>query len=231
MKPVPTFSGFPGESLSFLKNLEKNNTKPWFEKHREDYETLILEPAQRFVSAMGNRLAELSPEIHADPRTDRSIFRIHRDVRFSKDKSPYKTHLGLWFWEGRRKRMECSGYYFHLEKDRLMMGTGLYVFPKDLLKQYRDAVVDDIRGPLLSKALKDITKKGSYTFGEIAYKKTPRGYDPEHQRSGLLLYNGLYAGIESGVPEVLFSGELVEYCFGHFRNMRPLHQWLLGITD
>jgi len=227
---IETFSGFPQETCSFLKNLEKNNSKSWFEEHRRDYEALVLGPAQRFVTAMGNRLTALSPAIHADPRTDKSIFRIHRDIRFSKDKSPYKTHLGLWFWEGSRPRMECSGFYFHLEKDRLMAGTGLYMFPKDLLKLYRDAVVDDTKGPLLSKAMKTVSKRGNYSFGEIAYKKTPRGYDPAHPRSGLLLYNGLYAGIESAVPEELFSADLVEYCFRHFKNMYPLHQWLLGIT-
>ena len=83
-----------------------------------------MTPARLFVGEMGARLKKLSPGVQADPRVDKSIFRIFRDTRFSRDKTPYKTHLGIWFWEGDGPRMECSGFYFHLDPPKLMNGSG-----------------------------------------------------------------------------------------------------------
>ena len=104
MADKPSFNGFPKEGLKFLANLKKNNTKLWFEQHREDYNEFVLGPARDFVVAMGDKLKKISPKIIADPRIDKSIFRIYRDTRFSKDKSPYKTNIGIYFWEGKSKK-------------------------------------------------------------------------------------------------------------------------------
>jgi len=79
---------------------------------------------------MGEKLRPLCPGINAIPKVNKSLFRINRDTRFAKDKSPYKTNLGILFWEGQGKRMESSGFYFHLEENLLMIGCGMYKFPK-----------------------------------------------------------------------------------------------------
>mgnify|MGYP000924420434 CR=1 FL=1 len=224
------FQGFPPETLKFYKNLMKNNNKQWFASHKGDFDSQVMDPARKFVIAMGERLARLSPGIIADPRTDRSIFRIFRDTRFSRDKTPYKTNLALWFWEGERPRMECSGYYFHLEPSMLMLGAGVYMFPKDLLKVYRESVADEKHGAELEKALKAIARKGGYLPGGEQYKTVPRGYDPNHPRAELLKYGGLYTGIELPVPPELHTSKLVEFCFNHYKNMAALHTWLLAMT-
>ena len=99
MATVETFSGFPKGTVSFLRDLAANNNREWFTAHRPEYETAVLEPARAFVRVMGERLRRLSPQIKAEPRIDGSLFRLYRDIRFSPDKSPYKTNLGIFFWK------------------------------------------------------------------------------------------------------------------------------------
>jgi uncharacterized protein (TIGR02453 family) len=225
------FKGFSKGSLAFFQNLAKNNTKTWFEQHKNIYEEQVLVPARDFVMAMGAKLKKIAPRIQADPRVNKSLFRLNRDTRFSHDKTPYKTNLGLWFWEGTRPRMECSGYYFHLEPEKLMLGTGLYCFPKELLEVYRQSVVHPVQGRALAKVLKEIKKTEGYYYGGQHFKKTPHGYDPNHPNAEFLLFNGLYAGLEMAVPPEFFSGELVDLCFEHYKKMLPLHRWLLALTE
>lgn len=225
-----TCNGFPRECLAFYRGLAKNNSKHWFEQHRDEYEENVMVPARRFVLAMGEALSRRSPGIHADPRTDKSIFRIYRDVRFSRDKRPFKTNLALWFWEGKGPRMECSGYYFHLESKTLMLGAGIYMFPKHMIREYRDSVVHRTYGPGLDRAVKSVLKKGPYGLGGAFYKKVPRGYPADHANAEYLLYNGLWAGIEMPVPQELFSADLVSFCCKKFSDMAPLHEWLLNLT-
>ena len=84
--------------------------KAWFDSHRQEYDDYVLNPAKNFIHDMGQVLKKTSPNVIADPRVNKSLFRLNRDIRFSKDKTPYKTHLAIWFWEGTSKRMECSGF-------------------------------------------------------------------------------------------------------------------------
>lgn len=223
------FKGFPKELITFLEELRGNNNKIWFEAHRQDFDRYFMEPARDFVLALGDRLQTFVPEVVADPRTDRSIFRLHRDTRFSSDKSPYKTNLALWFWEGDRPRMENSGFYFHLEPPNLMVASGIYIFPPPLLKAYREAVVNRDLGPELVEAIRHVAAFDSYSIGGEHYKKVPRGYDPEHPLSKLLLYNGLTVDLTQAIPEVLFSPEIVDYTVTHYRNMLPIHRWLVSM--
>ncbi len=220
------FKGFPKELSTFFNHLKKNNTKEWFDSHRGDYESHVKQPASEFVLSMGEKLKEIAPGIRAIPKTNQSLFRINRDTRFSMDKSPYKTNLGIWFWEGNRKRMECSGFYFHIEDDSLMLGTGIYAFSKDLLDRYREAVSVERVGMKLSKTLKKVERQG-YSIGRKHYKKVPRGYDPSYKYAELLLYNGITAMIETEIPGGFYTDAIIDYTFSHFKEMSPLHVWLL----
>lgn len=231
MSNTSGFDGFPEECVRFFMELGQNNNKPWFVQHRGEFEDYIMTPARQFVREMGDKLRKISPDVHADPRVNKSIFRIYRDIRFSKDKTPYKTHLVLWFWEGSRPKLENSGYYFRLEPPNLMVGVGMFVFPKPLLKIYRDSVVDSEHGPALVRAIETVASKGAYDIGGKHYKRVPRGYDAEHENASLLLYNGLHVGIKTPIPEELHSEELLDYCFGIYRDMFPVHRWLLAMTE
>lgn len=221
------YKGFPRESIDFLSNLRENNSKIWFEEHRSDYEHYFLEPAREFVGEMGAALRGITPRIKAIPLVNKSLFKIHRDVRFSKDKTPFKTHMAIWFWEGERKRMECSGFYFHLEPGLLMLGAGIYMLPKDLLEPYRKAVSNKKRADSLAGIFRDLTTKGNYTTGDKRLKKIPRGYGTEKNHHDLLLYTGITAALEGPVTDLLFSGDIIGYCLEAYRDMLPLHNWMV----
>lgn len=227
MPTQPNFKGFSKESVKFYEDLKKNNKKEWFAEHKGDFETHVMAPARDFVFAMGESLKKISPNVQADPRVNGSIFRPYRDTRFSKDKTPYKTHLGIFFWEGERQKMECPGYYFHLEPPEVMLGVGIHGFSPPLLAQYRDSVVHGEHGPALAKALEKLKKKGDYSVGIKHYKKTPRGFDPGHRNAELLLHNGLTLAYTTNVPKEFYSARFVDYCFGKFQDMSPIQKWLL----
>ncbi len=226
MKTLPALDNFPKKTVDFLKKLSKNNSKEWFEAHRDDYNSQFLEPALQFVVEMGERLSTIVPNINAVPKIDKSIFRLHRDVRFSKDKSPYKTNLGIYFWEG-SKKMDSSGFYFHVDPKGYFIANGIYMPQKEQLKLYRDAVADPGYGKELSDAIKKVMKKGNYTLGGKKYKKVPRGYDPNSPFADLLLHDGLYMYIEGSDINKLPKKDLMGYVFKTFKDMLPIHQWLV----
>ena len=220
------FNGFPKETVQFLGDLSINNNKPWFDAHKVVYQNYVLEPARECVLALGDRLQEISPNVDADPRVNKSIFRIYRDIRFSKDKTPYKTNLALWFPVGEGvEKFDKPGYYMSLEPGSLMLGVGIHRFSKPLLKKFRDAVIDPSLGVKLAKVSAQLGKKG-YKLGEKTYKRTPRGYDPEHPMAEFLLFGGLTTGIETEIPKALYTPEYIDYCFGVFSDLVPVIHWI-----
>ncbi|UCF98336.1 MAG: DUF2461 domain-containing protein [Spirochaetaceae bacterium] len=225
------FSGFPKEGVQYLLDLKKNNTKVWFDAHREEFESYLMEPSRNLVVALGEQLQEMSPGVTADPRTNKSIFRINRDTRFSKDKSPYKTNLGIFWWEGSRPKMECPGFYFHLEPPELMLGAGLYMFPKDLLESYRRSVVHPRQGKTLKDTISQLMSNKGISLGGKHYKRVPSGYDPNQQNAEYLLYNGLHAGTTITIPKELYSSDLLNFCTRRFRLLLPLHRWLVELMN
>lgn len=225
------FTGFPEETLQFFRGLTRHNDKPWFEAHRRDYDDHVIAPARAFVSAMGPRLQKKVPGIQADPRTNKSIFRINRDTRFSKDKRPYKTNLAIMFWEGDRPRMECPCFYFHLEADQLMLGGGIYLFQPDQLAEFRRSVDDGRLAGQLERALKGQVKRSCQATHIEAYKKVPKGYSPDHPRADLLKLKGLTLGEETAIPAALHSARLLDYAMKRYEKMVPLHRWLVALNQ
>lgn len=225
MTEIKYMENFPFETLKFLRNLAKNNNRNWFESHRSDYEEKFLKPAQVFVEHVGLLINDVNPNIIADPRVDKSIFRLHRDVRFSKNKVPYKTNMGLLFWEGSGKKMESSGLYFHVDPKNYFVATGMYTFTKDQLTKYRNIISIEKNAEELDSIIKKIIKKG-YLLGGKHYKKIPRGFDKEYQFADMLLYNGLYAFKEQSV-DLLTKTDPVKFVLKTFKELEPLHQWLV----
>ena len=229
------FTGFPREAIAFYRDLMENNDTGWFQEHKEQYQRFVLEPSKAFILAMGERLSEISPNIIADTRTNGagSLFRIYRDVRFSKDKRPYKTYLGIYFWEGNRKKLENPGFYFHLDpaQSSLMLGAGMYIFPRQILEPFRQAVIDQKMGPTLTEAVRQVTARGHYQMGGQHYKRIPRGYDDAHPNVEYLLHNGLWVSFENSLPEELYSSRLLDYCVEKFRDMDPIQRWLVHMLE
>lgn len=224
----PNFNGFTPETLEFFAQLTENNNAPWFKAHKADFDSHVMAPAKALVTALGARLVEFAPTVVADTRSNGagSIFRIYRDVRFSHDKRPYKTHLGILWWEGPGKKLENPGYYLHLENGRIMLGAGMYQFSKTALAAYRNAVADEKSGAALLKTIETVTAAGPYALGGSHYKRVPRGFEKDHPMAKWLKYNGLWSSVEMDVPQAFFNDSFIDLCAGHYRNMQPLHAWL-----
>jgi len=227
MKDKNRKNDFPQNTVSFLKKLSKNNSREWFEKNRELYNSDFLEPAINFIIEMGEKLFAFAPNINAIPKIDKSIFRIHRDVRFSKNKAPYKTNMGLYFWEGPGNKMEGSGYYFHLEPKSFGAGAGMYMFSKEYIKKFRDVISITEKGKELDSIVKKITRNGVYDVGGKKFKKIPRGYDPTSKYSEYFLYDGLYAWYDGKDFNELANVNVVSVILKRFKEMSPLHNWLV----
>lgn len=232
MADLPNYPGFPQEGLDFLRDVALNNNRDWFQAHKETYLQHILDPAQDLVQALGKRLKTISDGIMYDARPNGgSILRIYRDIRFSKDKTPYNANVRLVFWEGAGKRTENPSFYISIEPTGASVFCGQYGFPKPILEAYREAVVDDALARALERAIASVEAAGDYQVGGTHYKRVPRGYDASHPRADLLKHNGLYAHIGGIPPEVMTTPEFVELCFQHCRNMAPLQQWLVRIIQ
>lgn len=228
MPSLPHFEGFPKSALKFLADLKQNNNKEWFEANRDTFDNDVIAPAQAFVAALGEHLKTLHPGIGYDTRANGSgsLFRIYRDVRFSKDKTPYKTHIGMKFWFGKKpKKTDNPGFYVGFGADSGGVYAGMWEFPKPLLDTYRKVVDDVARGEKLAAILNDLSAKGFET-GETHYKRVPRGFDHEHPNADLLRRNAVHAAMPNLKPKVLTSDDLLPTCFDHCRTMWPLVKWI-----
>jgi uncharacterized protein (TIGR02453 family) len=223
------FSGIPKGTVKFLSELSRNNEKPWFDEHRADYDEFFMRPAKELVEALAKPLKKLDPKLQAQPRVNGSIMRINRDVRFSKDKAPYKDHLDLFFWSGTKKGWDSSGFFFRLAPNKLLLGGGMHGFMPPVLAQYRKNVLNDKRGAELVKLATALRKRG-YEVGGETYKKTPQGVPADHPRAALLKHSGLHSGWEGKHPKELGSARFVDFVMNHFEAVAPLHRWLCGMT-
>lgn len=222
------FEGFPKGTLTFLRKIEKNNNRKWFEANRDDYESKVLDPSREFVKALGHRLDRFDPEIEAEPKVNGSIRRLNRDTRFSKDKSPYKNHLDFLFpHQGFKRR---PGYWVRITPRTFGVGAGLYGFDSELIKDWREAIGDDGRGRPLADVLRSLERNGYRVYGEH-YKKVPRGFDEDHPRADLLRHNSLHVGIEMKHPPELHSEKLISLVFAHVRKLSPVTNWLVDLVD
>lgn len=223
---MPAFDGFSPQLLTFLRALGRNNNKKWFDDHRAEYDSLYLEPAKDFAAAMGSALKALGPDVRSEPRVNGSIMRINRDVRFSKDKTPYKTALHFIFSAGQGSRNENPAYYLRLAADELGLAAGLFGFDAGQLATYRQAVVDPKLGPALRRAVDKVCKADSFELNEPGYKRVPRGLDAEHRNAEFLKMKGLFAHTELEVPKAILSKDAVPYVIDRFKEMKPIPVWL-----
>ena len=225
------FTGFPKDGLQFLADLGEHNDRDWFKTRKQTYTDLIVTPAVAFAESLGERLQYISPHIQYDTRTNGqgSLMRIYRDVRFSKDKSPYKTWVGIRFWEGGPKAGGNPGFYFGFDATGGGMHVGMYGFDKSMLAAYRAAVDDDELGAELEAAIERVRAAGPYEIKGEHYKRIPRGYDPDHPRAELLRFNALYASSPGIEPAVLASSQLVDVVMDHCEKTGAVQQWLVKV--
>lgn len=223
-----TFAGFRPDLLDFLSVLARNNSREWFGAHRDQYERVLLERARAFVLAMAEQLPRLGPDIHAEPKVHGSILAINRDTRFSPDKTPYKTHLDLWFWQGSGPSRERPGYFCRLQEQSLILGAGMHAFSAEgVLERYREAVLDPERGGQLEQAAEAVGKE---LIGGRTYSRVPRGLPDDHPRADWLRHSALYAEVQvEPPPRELFGPQFPEFCMAHYERLAPLQQWLVDL--
>ena len=217
----------PKDTIAFLRVLAAHKDRTWFEANRDRYKEAWLEPAVELAEVLGDLLQTLSPDVAVEPRVNGSIGRINRDVRFSKDKRPYKDHLDLWFWVGDRKR--GPGFWFRLTPDELLLGGGMHHFEPPQLERYRTAVADDDRGGALLGEVERLRAAG-YAIGGERYKRRPRGFDAPEERAPLLLHEGVFGWVQFSPPtDEVFSAAFPRFCAERFRPLTGLVEWLAPI--
>ncbi|MEV6208787.1 DUF2461 domain-containing protein [Kitasatospora sp. NPDC051914] len=202
-----TFDGWPAEALEFYEQLEADNSKSFWTAHKDRYERTVRAPMADLLDALED---EFGPG---------KIFRPNRDVRFSADKSPYKTHIGGF--------LEAGGYV-QLSADGLACGNGMYRLAPDQLARYREAVAEDVTGAELERVIAAVEKAGPSVVGRDPLKSAPRGYPKDHPRIGLLRNKGLIAWQEWEPEPWLGTAEAYDRIAGFLRASRPLKDWLDG---
>jgi uncharacterized protein (TIGR02453 family) len=173
------FQAFEPPLLTFLGELEENNDRDWFGANKHRYESDVLQPALQFIAAMAPRLETISKNFLALPqRTGGSLMRIHRDVRFSGDKRPYKTNVGIQFRHVMGKDVHAPGFYFHMEPGVVFVGAGLWRPEPEPLAQIRDAIV--AKPERWRKICADSDFADDWELGGDSLMRPPRGYAPDH---------------------------------------------------
>ena len=229
--PPDEFSGFAPRALTWLRDLAANNRREWFEAHRDTYEIELRTPLRALVEELDVRLAERVPEIVGDPK--RSIFRIYRDVRFSRDKSPYKTHVSCWFFHRRSSKSVGSsspdggaaGFYFHLEPRASMVAGGMWMPPRPSLNRIRERIETDQAGferVLASAPFKRYYKNLSE---EAMLTRLPRGYADGHPAWRWLRYQSFTASTPLTARDAT-SRDLPDLIMDRFDAIAPLVRWL-----
>ncbi|MGI9085718.1 MAG: DUF2461 domain-containing protein [Aeromicrobium sp.] len=204
------FTGFPEAALDFYDDLELDNTKSFWEAHRSTYDEAVADPMKALAGA-------LEPEFGTA-----KVFRPYRDVRFAKDKTPYKTHQGAFVAKG-----PSTGYYVQVGAGGVLVGVGFYEASAERLAAVRAAIDDDGHGADLEAVLGDLTDAG-WQLGGDQLKTAPRGYDVDHPRIALLRHKSMRLHKELGFAPVIHTAGLVDHVGADWREATPFVDWVLA---
>ncbi len=204
-----TFAGFPVAALDFYDDLEVDNTKTFWEEHRHVYDEAVKAPMVALTAALED---EFGPA---------KIFRPYRDVRFAKDKTPYKTHQGAFVAVA-----PSTGYYVQVGAPGVRTGVGFYQAPPARLASFREAVDHETFGVGLQRILGRVERQG-WTIGGDAVKTAPRGWSADHPRIDLLRHRSLTLGREHGFAPYVHTAELLDHVRADWRAGKPFIDWIL----
>ena len=217
---------FSEQLIDFLVELSSHNDREWFKAHKDDYENILREPALEYIRDVSGPLADISPHMRAsDRKQGGSLMRIYRDVRFSRDKSPYKTNVGIQFRHESGKDVHAPGYYVHIAVDDCFIGVGSYMPDRDALLAYRRAIDEHPRDWL---EIKKLTETDEWILGghSDSLKRPPRGYTADHpliediKRKHFIITH--YVDIED-----VTSPDFVEYSIERFNETK---EWMAFLT-
>jgi uncharacterized protein (TIGR02453 family) len=218
-----TFAGFDKNAMQFWHELASEMSKEWFTENKQRYDTLWVQPMTALLEEVADRLAKVYKPDTLAPK----VMRIHRDVRFSKDKAPYKTHIGGVITVA-DKSLAANGHaamYLHLGIDEEFVGVGCYMFDAQQLPVWRNQVAGK-RGEQLAKLVKTLRAKRYVVGGHDDYKKVPKPFEPDHPRAEFLKMRGLTGGFPAIPKGLLHKPKLADWLVEHGTAMAPLVRWL-----
>ena len=223
------FKGFQKSFFEFFAALEQNNNRAWFTDHKALYEEAVVEPALAFIAAMGPGLESISPHFVADPRkSGGSMFRIYRDTRFSKDKTPYKTHMAVQFRHKLAKDVHAPGFYFHANSQELVLAGGIWRPATDAVAKIRQAIASD--GASWRSAVGGASFRVYFEVHGESLKRPPRGFPADHpmvedlKRKDFTYFHG-------AAPGELLRTDLVDFTLKRYALCKPMLGFLCEALD
>jgi uncharacterized protein (TIGR02453 family) len=218
----PGFAGFPPEGMTFLRSLKKHNTREWFQPRKEIYEEKVKGPMLELVTALMQRLADFAPDYVADP--NKAIYRVYRDTRFSKDKTPYKTHIAAVFKHRDLEKHSGAGFYFSVAPDEIEVGGGVYMPMPEHLLAIRNYLAENHEEFRRIAAARDVRR----LFGEVtgdSLSRVPKGFAADHPAADLLRMKQflLFRTLEASLAT---TPKLFREVVSRFEAMSPFLEFL-----
>lgn len=205
-----------------------DNSRTFFEANRDLYKQGLQEPMRSLVADLGLRMkSTISDGIQADPKVGQSLFRINRDLRFSKDKTPYNPWIDAVFWEGPDPRRSPS-LILRITGESVVTGAGIMGMSDQRLEAYRRAVATPETGEALENLLAQVRAANpTLETSEPRWARVPAGFPSEHPRSALLRCDTLHASFQEPTPTTIVSTDFVEWLLERYQRLTPLHRWLV----
>ncbi|MDR0685988.1 MAG: DUF2461 domain-containing protein [Dysgonamonadaceae bacterium] len=226
MKANTVFAGFSQELFQFFRDLKENNSKPWFDEHKSTYTNIVLAPMKSFCTALSPAFYTIDPKINMNPT--KVVSRIYRDIRFSKDKTPYRTNMWMNFQRIRTDWLNFPGYYLELNENNYQYGMGIYLATRNEMDTFRSRVKYD--PDTFKKMTRNLLTKHSYVIGGELYKRPLQNNLPEYfqqwiQRKSIYIYKDQPIGNE------LFHHDFVEHIANEYQLLKPLYEYFVDICE
>ena len=223
------FGGFPPQGIGFLAGLAADNTRTFFEAHRATYERELAAPIRPFVTEVADRLrTSVAPDLQAAPTVGKSLFRINRDLRFAKDKTPYNPWIDAIWWEGHTDARRAPAFIFRLAADHVVVGAGIMGRRGPRLDRYRRAVADPHTGGALGSVLDQLRDThADVQLTQPTRQRVPSPYPQDHPRGELLRLDALHASRHLAHPDSIGTPRFADWTADHLQPFAPLHRWLV----
>jgi uncharacterized protein (TIGR02453 family) len=223
------FAGFPADFFRFYEQLHRHNERDWFNANKDRFQQSVLEPMSRFITALQPSLAAISKHYIADPKPNGgSMFRIYRDTRFSKDKTPYKTHAACHFRHVAGKDAHAPGFYVHIDRHEVFFGGGIWQPPAPQLNRIRDFIAGNARSWARIKNATKVRQVGGIK-GE-SLQRPPRGFDEQHLHIEDLKRKSFYIMSEAG-PKEPSEADFVDQVAQGFARAAPLNRFICDALE
>ena len=210
---------FDQSTLDFLTSLKANNSRGWFQEHTADYEAGVKMPSKVFAAEFSAKLEKLVGQ----PQKSK-VFRINRDLRFSKDKTPYNTHIHISWTSGSGVQ---PAFMFGLAPEYCTIGCGAFEFPKKSVDRYRRKLQQDF-GDKLAAEIAALQKSG-HRLSDPVLKRVPAGFDADHPNADLSRHKGLAVWYDFPQPDAVLSDDFADTCLTHFKKLKSFWGLLAGV--